>query len=147
MRPLLFCVALLLIVGCEQLGRRAGEARESPPAASAAAPQSASLTTVQRFELKKTCMEQGQRRWKEESQRFPRGTSAAEPTYCYSQTLNTCLYFFGAVYPKATELGVVDLVSNESVASHISGANGRIIGLAAEEFSKKRDELLATCLN
>ena len=97
------------------------------------------------FDRKLTCAEYGEKRVREEHKSEGPSGRLLGPKYCYSVTLNTCIYSSGFFSKGATLFAVTDLLTNEELFSggHLPNVP---LPLTTAEFQAKEKELFATCI-
>ena len=111
-----------------------------------ASPQPAE-TKSQLFALKRSCLELGGQRAAEDARGLglPRTSHLGPLEYCYSATLNTCLYFWGISGTEGQVAYVEDLLTNRQLLSS-TVLRGQTADPLNPTFSEKRDELKRTCV-
>jgi hypothetical protein len=95
------------------------------------------------FERKRVCMELARRRAAEDSKGLPAGMSLISPTFCYSDTLKTCLYFGGFLRGNKASMMTIDLLTNESLAETFPD-NPRV-GLSWPDYQEEVKEFRSRC--
>ena len=128
MKPLYLGIAILIgLASCQRTNEEAGQQPD---------PQRAWL-----LEQKTRCYDVG-RRYNDalvaEVAAVRTGATAGNPRYCYHERLNTCLYSGIIVGQSRSDQFVIDVLTNEELASTFQ--------TTLEAFEDRRDELLEGCI-
>jgi hypothetical protein len=106
------------------------------------------LTRREIFERKRVCQELGTKREKEQTPPGGfRDVLVAAEGYCYSERLNTCLYFSTGIGKGGYHEGmVVDLLTGRNLGFGLSKGDTSL-GMSWEDYQARAKELLGECVD
>jgi len=94
------------------------------------------------FQMKKMCMELGQRLFEAEFNKPTKGQMVHTPLYTYSNERNSCVMYTGYSSKEVASESLIDVLSNQEFAHHGKVGN-ESIGLTRIEFNELKHKYFA----